>query len=169
MTVDGGLAPSAFTVAFEGLSRQLRSDVWVISGGKETRTVAVWDTGATRTCISSEVAQALGLVPTGKMMIRTPSGSDSVNMHLVGLGLPNKVKVEDVPVCETMIGEQGIGVLVGMDIIALGDFAVTNKNGRTCFSFRMPSMKKIDFVPEIRAKNIIGEKHGQGKRKRKKR
>ena len=36
-------------------------------------------------------------------------------------------------------------VLIGMDIINLGDFAVTNKNGRTAFSFRTPSIEYIDF------------------------
>jgi uncharacterized protein YchJ len=33
-----------------------------------------------------------------------------------------------------------------MDVIAQGDLAVTNFNGHTTFSFRMPSMDEIDFV-----------------------
>jgi hypothetical protein len=35
-----------------------------------------------------------------------------------------------------------------MDIISMGDFAVTNFSGVTQFSFRVPSMEAIDFVPE---------------------
>jgi hypothetical protein len=40
----------------------------------------------------------------------------------------------------------GCDMLIGMDVINLGDFAVTNYNGRTMFSFRMPSADRIDFV-----------------------
>jgi len=38
-----------------------------------------------------------------------------------------------------------------MDIITQGDFAVTNHNGVTKFSFRTPSMEHIDFVPGTNA------------------
>ncbi len=40
--------------------------------------------------------------------------------------------------------------LIGMNIINQGDFAVTNLNGRTKFSFRYPSINDIDFVEEER-------------------
>ena len=39
-------------------------------------------------------------------------------------------------------------VLVGMDIINTGDFAVTNLGGITKFSFRFPSLEHIDFVEQ---------------------
>ena len=39
-------------------------------------------------------------------------------------------------------------VLIGMDIIGTGDFAVTNLNGLTKFSFRVPSLEHIDFVAD---------------------
>ena len=38
-------------------------------------------------------------------------------------------------------------MLVGMDIIGLGDFAVSNFQDRTAFSFRMPSQEEIDLTP----------------------
>lgn len=40
-------------------------------------------------------------------------------------------------------------ILIGMDIITLGDFAITNVGGKTVFSFRTPSTKMIDYVEEI--------------------
>ena len=39
-------------------------------------------------------------------------------------------------------------MLIGMDIINLGDFAITNKNGNTKFTFEIPSSRDIDFVKE---------------------
>ena len=42
----------------------------------------------------------------------------------------------------------GFDILIGMDIINRGDFAVTNRNGKTMFSYRYPSMAAIDFQSE---------------------
>jgi len=39
-------------------------------------------------------------------------------------------------------------VLIGMDIIGNGNFAVTNKDSKTVFSFRMPSVERIDFAKQ---------------------
>jgi hypothetical protein len=41
-------------------------------------------------------------------------------------------------------------ILIGMDIITLGDFAVSNFEGVTKFSFRVPSLSHIDFVVDVR-------------------
>ena len=38
--------------------------------------------------------------------------------------------------------------LIGMDIINRGDFAVSNRDGATTFSFRIPSIESFDFVKE---------------------
>ena len=49
-------------------------------------------------------------------------------------------------------------VLIGMDIITQGDFAVTNRCGRTKFSFRFPSQADIDFVSEDNSRNVLRAK-----------
>ncbi|MBI3139488.1 MAG: SEC-C domain-containing protein [Sphingobacteriales bacterium] len=36
-----------------------------------------------------------------------------------------------------------------MDIITLGDFSITNHNGDTCMSFRLPSSHEIDYVKNL--------------------
>ena len=36
-------------------------------------------------------------------------------------------------------------LLIGMDIIEKGDFAVTNHNGETVLTYRFPSSELIDF------------------------
>ncbi|MCH8157850.1 MAG: SEC-C domain-containing protein [Nitrospinae bacterium] len=43
-----------------------------------------------------------------------------------------------------------------MDIIASGDFAVTNKNGVTKFSYRSPSIIHIDFVEDSKKEMAVG-------------
>jgi len=38
-----------------------------------------------------------------------------------------------------------------MDIINRGDFSITNVGAKTVFSFRMPSIKEINYVKEATA------------------
>ena len=37
-------------------------------------------------------------------------------------------------------------VLIGMDIIGSGDFAVTNSENKTVMTYRIPSVSRIDFT-----------------------
>jgi len=108
---------------------------------------AIWDTGATKTAISNKVVQECGLKPTGMCKVRTAAGETDACTYFVSIYLPNKVcSIPQLRVTEVNIS--GADVLIGMDIIANGDFAVTNHKGKTNLSFRMPSIECIDFVKQ---------------------
>lgn len=155
----------AFTKKSQKIEKKLCTQVLLACDGREAEFPALWDTGATISCISHEVVQALGLVPTGRMEIKTVSGTKTVETYLIDVKLPNDFPVSNVAVCDSEIGSQGIGFLIGMDIISRGDFAVSNHNGKTYFTFRIPSAGHMDFVQELKLKNITGT-HGTGKRKK---
>jgi len=105
---------------------------------------AVWDTGATGSVISQRIVDACGLKPIGMVMVHTAGGECMSEVYLVSIILPNQVGFPNVKVTKgNMISAE---MLIGMDIISQGDFAVTHKDGKTCFSFRVPSMERIDFV-----------------------
>ncbi len=59
-------------------------------------------------------------------------------------------------------GALGSKVLIGMDVMNLGDFAVTNHGGKTMFTFRTPSQKHIDFVADGKVPQFS---HGPGQQK----
>ena len=44
----------------------------------------------------------------------------------------------------------GVDVLIGMDILGMGDFTVTHHQGNTTFSYCCPSRREIDFVAETK-------------------
>jgi len=157
---------SAFTMKANNIARRLLSKCQGKYNNQIVEGQALWDTGATNTCISKRVANVLNLIPLGKIKINTPSGFKDVNTYLIDVILPNSVQVKEVQVCDSEIGDQGIDFLIGMDIINLGDFAVSNYNNITTFSFRIPSSECTDYVKKIKIQNIIG-KHGKGKRKKK--
>jgi methyl coenzyme M reductase subunit C len=159
---------SAFTIDYHERCNNLKTQISISNGGSTIPGTALWDTGAAMSCISEAVAKQLSLVPTGMMNIQTPSSTKSVKTYLVNVELPNHLNVNDVQVCETDIGKQGIEMLIGMDIITLGDFSVSNFNNNTVFTFRYPSKEKTDYVPQSNIDNIIGFKHGKGKGKHRK-
>ena len=136
-----------FTAKYKGISRVLKSKVFVeaaILKNNKEEIEALWDTGASCSMIRPEVVQGLNLIPISKTTIGTPSGKDiPSNVYLINLYLPNKVVIENVRVVEGI--PNNCQMLIGMDVINCGDFVVTNYN-RTAFSFRMPSMKEMDFV-----------------------
>lgn len=72
-------------------------------------------------------------------------------MYLVNIGLPNQVVLPATRVTEGEIG--GADLLIGMDIIGEGDFAVTSKGGETWMTYSLPSSRTLDFVQRVQEKN----------------
>ena len=90
-------------------------------------------------------------------------GSSESETYLVNITLPNQVVFSGVRV--TKGDFSGADVLIGMDIISQGDFAVTNLGGVTKFSFRIPSQVHIDFVEEHRKQSLMPPPQHGGKNK----
>jgi hypothetical protein len=136
---------TAFTTKYGSLSRKLINDVTLCNGSKQLSVKAQWDTGATNSCISEEVVNNLSLDAVGVTQVHTPSSTSIRSTYLLDIVLPNSVEIKDVRVNDSEIGKQGIGILIGMDIMLLGDFAVSNYEGKTTFSFRVPSLEETDY------------------------
>jgi len=164
----------ALTFSYNGHARVLASRVKVctpILQGEKVEDkplkeyVAIWDTGATGSAVTKKVVDELGLQPSGMAEVRHADGKSSVNTYLVGIALPNNVAFNDIRVTEVKLipndgqkEEDQPQLLIGMDIIGSGDFAVTSFGGQTTLSFQVPSQKKIDFVPAANYENIIEAK-----------
>jgi hypothetical protein len=104
----------------------------------------LWDTGATNSVISQKVVDECGLIPTGMAMVHSTTESKPCETFLVSIFLPNKVVFPSIRVTKGQ--PKDCDVLIGMDIINQGDFAITHNDGKTMFSFRIPSIEEIDFV-----------------------
>lgn len=107
---------------------------------------AIWDTGATNTAIASSVVKRMGIQPITFTQVGTGGGPVIAPVYLINIVLPDNFLVPNIRVTE-LKDLNNCDVLVGMDIISLGDFAITNLDGKTCFSFRIPSLEEIDLVP----------------------
>lgn len=108
----------------------------------EMEITAIWDTGSSHSNISQKVASQLQLQDHTHELLHTAAGTVLMATHFVDLILPNTLTIPNVKVCESNIGEMGVDMLIGMDIISLGDFAITNYDGTTKYLFRYPSSDK---------------------------
>jgi hypothetical protein len=161
---------TAFTNTYIGLANKLQTKITLRPPfSSEIREInALWDTGATSSCISTELAESMGLIATGYKNVYSATGMQECPTYLVNVTLPNKVEVNDIVAFGTSIRSQGIDMLVGMDIILLGDFVITNADGNTIFTYCYPSQKRIDFVKQIGFQKARGPVHGPGKKNYKK-
>lgn len=140
---------SVFTEKYDKIQLKLINSAIVEAEHNILPVRAQWDTGATGTCISKELVARLNLMPTGKVKVSTPSGIGIMNKYIINLILNNEVRISNLIVMDSEIGKQGIDVLIGMDIISMGDFAVSNFVGKTRFSFRIPSQEHIEYKREV--------------------
>ncbi|MBR6250133.1 MAG: SEC-C domain-containing protein [Bacteroidales bacterium] len=120
-------------------------------------TLGIWDTGATNSVITKSVAQSLGLIAVSKANVRGVHGTREVNVYYVNITLNNKdISINtQVTECDELSGDKSVGMLIGMNIITMGDFAITNYQGKTTMSFRVPSMQRIDFVAGMQSGQTI--------------
>nr|DAU18226.1 MAG TPA: retropepsin-like protein [Bacteriophage sp.] len=139
---------SAFTEKYQKIQNRLLNRVVLCSNGIIDQALAQWDTGATNTCISEEIVDKYNLVPLAMTKSRTPSGILETSIYNIDIVINNEVMFQNWNVIGSKIGAQGIDILIGMDVITKGDFAISNYNGKTQFSFRLPSQKDVDYKDE---------------------
>lgn len=104
---------------------------------------AIWDTGAVMTVISSKLVKELNLFPCGKRTMIHANGNSYVNVYFINVLLPNNVEIQALQVMEGQLEDTDL--LLGMDVIGLGDFALTSPNACTQMSFSMPPTHNTDY------------------------
>lgn len=127
----------------------LRTDSKINSADMSKKYKAIWDTGATNTVVSNKVVEEMKLVPNGKSKVNTANGETITNKYIATLELPNQLTINDMEITGGNLGND-VDLLLGMDIITLGDFSITNVNNQTIFSFRYPSCETIDYCGQAR-------------------
>jgi hypothetical protein len=155
-----GTIPSAFSAYYPSLARQLTSEIFVANSmlldksklDPETAGAikynAIWDTGATTTAISQRIVDELKLPVVSRGSTNTAGGAIPTTGHLIDIWLPNRFVVSNCVASCVNLKILGVDALIGMDVISQGDFSVSNFNGKTIMSFRMPSLEDVDYVKQ---------------------
>jgi len=152
----------AFTALFDKITDELTSPVKIYSDfitGRQSNAppieiTALWDTGATGTCIKPYLKDKLNLrLLTTQTLLAGVGGEVQTCITLINIQLMHGVEIKDCPVyIADFPGDEDI--LIGMDIINMGDFVVCNTDGKTSFSFTIPPLpERTDFVNTVKAVN----------------
>ena len=149
----------SFTIRYPRITSKIITEVGIYESFPEESTSvpwkpqyrALWDTGATKTCVSKKLARALKLKTVGYEFVHSASGlgQEPSPIYHVGVTLPNRVAIKELKVILTDLPDD-FDVLIGMDIIGRGDMAISNNGGKTVFTFQTPSSGPIDFVSKER-------------------
>jgi hypothetical protein len=100
--------------------------------------------------VSKGLANHLGLRAVDMCQVQGVGGPQKSSVYLIDILLPSKVGINNVRVTE-FLDNGSFSMIIGMDIIKLGDFAISNKDRKTMVSFRIPpSDDPIDFVQMIK-------------------
>jgi hypothetical protein len=133
------------TTAYSGYIKRITSPIWLFWKTNRCQATALWDTGAMISAITPELTQMLDLDIVDTIDISGVHSTQRVGVTFVSVVLPNKIIVPSVRVAVCTIGSN-TNMIIGMDIITLGDFAISNGKNRTMFSFAMPPFNEgIDF------------------------
>lgn len=152
----------AFTNKYKGLSNILVLPIKISNpedNNSITDTSGIWDTGANASVISKNIVKKLNLQPITFTRVNTASEQNVITpVYIIDLHLKEGLCINKLQVTEGALLD-GFECLLGMDVISLGDFSVTNANNETVVSFRMPSMQHIDYVESAKTnKPIISAK-----------
>lgn len=160
--------PYAVTFYCDRIPPQLISKVEIFSNGNSPKTVnALWDTGATTSCISDKLVNELQLLSIKESVLNTASGRQNTFVYGISIRIAEKFSVSNVNVnCAKL--DNNFDIIIGMDIIGQGDLSVgSTNNGKYMISYRVPSRGVEDYVQVIRRQNVVGQSHKAGKHKKK--
>jgi predicted aspartyl protease len=115
--------------------------------------MALVDTGATGSCISRRFAEGAQLKAYKRSKIRGFSGISIVPVYCLDVLLPNGILFTNMDVAEFQ-SNNNFDFIIGMNILRMGDMALTNAKGEMVFTFRIPPAEiHIDFTEEEKSKH----------------
>jgi hypothetical protein len=120
---------------------------------------ALWDTGASSSVIAEKWINKLRLPPIGRTKVLGVTGIADAAIYLIDITLAEKIDFEKLRVTASpSLNNSGIDLLIGMDVIKMGDFSITlplnSKDEKPLtFSFRVPSYEAIDYEKIVKSFN----------------
>jgi Aspartyl protease. len=123
----------------------IATDEYICYENNKIPVKALWDTGSSDSVISSDLAKRLGLHSVGKAKINSSGSTYQSGLYEVVLLLDEKETINLHVMESHQLDKSGIDMLIGLDVICLGDFALSTYDGTICLSFRMPSKGLINF------------------------
>jgi hypothetical protein len=124
------------TITHKGLANKIVSQAVITSvdSGKSIEVSAIWDTGATTSLVNDKIVKSLQLKEIGVAQVKHVAGATAFPIHLAAIEIQGGMKIMEHRLV-SFPSIHAFDMIIGMDIIALGNFCIENKDGNTVFSF----------------------------------
>lgn len=135
-----------FTVQYNYTSKRIVTACFVINPIDECKSIkcrALWDTGATTSGITRQLAEKLELLPVSTRRVSDFHGTYDDNVYWVKVRIGNDIVFPLIEATEGNLGD--CDFLIGMDIISKGDLCICNEMCETSLSYVAPSGHRIVF------------------------
>lgn len=125
--------------------------------GEEIRPIegtwrGLWDTGATSSTICRSLAAQLKLPELSDCQLQGVGGIYDSKEYMAGLILPNSVMIPSTSLYG-IEDASDFDMLIGMDIITLGEFLISIEGEDMFFSFQIPSFGGM-YLDDIQSANL---------------
>jgi predicted aspartyl protease len=97
---------------------------------------ALWDTGANGCCISRRIASNLSMTPYMNQEVTTFHGTSTAPVFAIDVILPDGKSIVTVP-ATAFNATREYDVIIGMDIITMGDMSLKHYQGKEMFLFSL--------------------------------
>lgn len=138
-----------FTVVFDKIVEQITIPVILEHNGCSSKLLALIDTGAMHSTIPLLEARFLKLQQVGIVDAVFAKGHDTLPVVSANLIFSNKVYFTSKDLIVIDNDDCSYGMIVGMDILSKGDIAISNFDGHTTFTFRMPSQEEVKYSADL--------------------
>jgi predicted aspartyl protease len=136
-----------FTKKYNTVSRILTLPVKIRLAGTDGyyETQGIIDTGAIVSIVSKNIVKKLDVEPHSYQFMDTASEQKVITpVYRASIILGGQVEITNLMVGDGILPEDE-ECLIGMDILSLGDLAISHFEGKTCISFRIPSQESIEL------------------------
>ncbi|GHT13126.1 hypothetical protein AGMMS4956_08800 [Bacteroidia bacterium] len=140
-----------FTKKYDAVSRVLTLPVKIRLAGTDRyyETQGIVDTGAIVSIVSKNLVNKLKVAPHSYQFMDTASEQKVITpVYRASIILCEQIEITNLTVGDGTLPE-GEECLIGMDILSLGDLAISHFEGKTCISFRIPSMQSIELKESL--------------------
>lgn len=124
--------------SYDDICNRLTCDIDVNSTASDTasfRTKALWDTGASMSCISEKLVQRMGIVPVDTGMAVSVIGKKTVSYYIVNAQLAPGMVFRHLKVACLPMMDHDVDFIIGMDMISEGNFNLINSDGKTTLTY----------------------------------
>ena len=132
-------ANSTITNRYSGIANRLITSLCVqecLDNAERFRIEhALWDTGASGSCISERMARKMGLHPVDTGVGISSIGQQDILYYIVDVRLSDDIVFKNMKIAGFPLENHNVDFIIGMDIIAKGNLTIRNNNGKTEVKF----------------------------------